>query len=308
MTPSLTSIETLPPLPPRPGNAHKGTFGTVIVVGGCATMPGAPALCASAALRSGAGLVKIAAPATVLPTAIAIEPAATGIVLDGQFDLEQLDLADQRRSAVLAVGPGIGHAQKTGELIGKLIDGPRSLVVDADGLNLLATTGTRRQGPDPPLVMTPHPGEFDRLAQATGITYSPTDPQQRPKAAAALAQIYQAVVVLKGQHTAVSDGQRIYINPTGNPALATAGSGDVLTGLIAALLAQGSGPFNAAILGAHLHGLAGDLWAADHGPSGLRATDLAPLLPRAFEQLRKTQRGVNHEGTKNTKGDTKSEK
>jgi NAD(P)H-hydrate epimerase len=159
-------------------------------------------------------------------------------------------------------------------------------VLDADGLNLLARTGRPRPRGDADIILTPHPGEFARLAKPLGITDSPTDANTRPDAAAKLARAHQGIVLLKGRHTIVTDGERLYINQTGNPALSTAGSGDILTGLIAALLAQGAPAFDAAVLGAYLHGLAADRWAERHGRAGLRAPDLADELPDAFEQHR----------------------
>jgi NAD(P)H-hydrate epimerase len=192
-----------------------------------------------------------------------------------------LDEADRERRAIVAVGPGIGKGKAAGALVGRLLRGKRTMVLDADGLNLLAATGKPRPGGGPAVVMTPHPGEFSRLAEPLGIRPSATDPASRPAAAEKLALAHRAVVVLKGEHTVVCDGEKTYVNSTGNPALATAGSGDVLTGLIAALLAQHMTPFDAAVLGVYLHGLAGDLWSREAGPSGLRAVDLADLLPKA---------------------------
>lgn len=285
----LTTITRVPPPPPRPDDAHKGTFGTVMIVGGCDTMMGAPALCATGALRSGAGLVKVAVPAAVLPVTLGIEPGATGVILseDTADSLHSLDQADRDGRAVLAIGPGMGRSKHAAELLTSLLTGTRPIVLDADGLNLLAATGEARPQPGPPLVMTPHPGEYRRLAQPLGITPDPTDPATRPAAAAQLAAAHRCVVVLKGQHSVVSDGRQVYVNHTGNPALATAGSGDVLTGVIASLIGQGMAPFDAAVLGVHLHGLAADLWAKQHGTSGLTARDLADLLPDAFQQHRR---------------------
>lgn len=284
----LRVIETIPPVPPRPDDAHKGTFGTVIVVGGCATIMGAPALCASGALRSGAGLVRIAASGSVLPVAIGIEPGATGVVLgdDVSGAIYSIEQADPQHKAVLAVGPGMGRSEPSGRLVSELLVGTRTIVLDADGLNQWAASNQRRPRPGPSLVMTPHPGEFVALAQGLGITASPTRPDQRRVAASQLARAHDAVVVLKGHHTVVSDGQRVYVNRSGNPALATAGSGDVLTGAIAALIAQGMAAFAAAVLGVYLHGVAADVWAAQHGPSGLTARDLADHLPEAFNRHR----------------------
>ena len=284
----LRQITDVPPCPPRPDDAHKGTFGTVIVVGGCPTMIGAPALCAAAALRSGVGLAKLATDAATLSAAITIEPGATGIVLptDPAEAAAAIDAADPGGRAVLALGPGMGLQSHQSGLLIRLLGGPRAAVLDADGLNLLAATGRPRPEAGGDLVMTPHPGEFARLAEPAGVAASPTDPAQRPAAAAALARHHHAVVVLKGRRTIVSDGLVFYENTTGNPALATAGSGDVLAGLIAALLAQSLPPFDAAVLGTYLHGLAADTFAARFGPSGLTAQHLAGLLPEAFQQHR----------------------
>ena len=284
----LAVVSHAPSPPARPDDAHKGTFGTVIVVGGNATMIGAPAICAAAALRTGVGLVKLATMPDVLPFALTIEPGATGIRLDGNVDrqLAALDEADPERRAVLAIGPGLGRDEAARDMVMALLRGKRPAVLDADGLNLLAQQGGPRPTSGPPLVMTPHPGEFKRLAQPLRISASPTDAAQRADAAAQLARAHHAVVLLKGPGTIVTDGVQVYTNGTGNPALATAGSGDVLTGVIASLIAQGQSPFDAASLGAHLHGRAADQWAQCHGPAGLTALTLAQQLPDALQQMR----------------------
>ena len=288
----MQKASAIPAAPPRPIDGHKGTFGTVIVVGGSETMIGAPALCASAALRAGAGLVKIATSVGVLPFTLVIEPSATGIALASGAvrAVSQLQQADPEERAVLAVGPGIGKSRAASALVMKLLRGKRIIVLDADGLNLLAATGKPRPSGEPDLVMTPHPGEFARLAKPLGITAQPKGDAARAAAAAELARRHRAVVVLKGHRTVISDGQRKHINTTGNPALATAGSGDVLTGLIAGLIAQHMPPFDAAVLGVYLHGLAADLWASRFGPSGLTARDLTGLLPETMNRHRKAPR------------------
>jgi NAD(P)H-hydrate epimerase len=242
-------------------------------------MLGAPALCAAAALRGGAGLVKIAAAGELLSSMIEIEPGATGIVLG---DVDAIDAADPDGDAVLAIGPGMGQSDQAAACAAALLRGKRAVVLDADGLNLLSKMGSRLPESLGEKVLTPHPGEFARLCAGVGI-----DQVDREDDAVQLARAHGAVVVLKGQASVITDGQRVLINTTGNPAMATAGSGDVLTGLIAALMAQGMGGFEAAALGAHLHGLAGDLWAKEHGQSGLTAGDLARRLPDAFEQHRR---------------------
>ena len=281
-------MPALPSLPERPDHSHKGTFGTVIVLGGSPTMIGAPAICARAAFRSGAGLVKIATHPQVLRHAISIEPSATGIELDGQCDdmIESIEAADPKGEAVLAVGPGMGTLEQAGQLVRAVLAGQRRVVLDADGLNLLAKSG-QRATPTHELVLTPHPGEFKRLAEPLDIRHSPTDPDERPQAAEALAQAHGAVVVLKGQRTVIHDGRRQHVNDTGNPALATAGSGDVLTGMIAARMAQGLNAYDAAVLGTHLHGRAADRWADRHGSAGLLARELADELPTTMREMRR---------------------
>jgi NAD(P)H-hydrate epimerase len=282
----MDQVTAIPAPPARPDDAHKGTFGTVIVVGGCATMIGAPAICATAALRGGVGLCKIATEPRVLPFVLSVQPSATGIELGD--DATVIDHADPAGRAVLAIGPGLSTAQRAAGLIEPLLFAPhhaRPYVLDADGLNLLAETG-RRLNNGVPRVLTPHPGEFRKLAQPLGITHDSTDETQRPDAAGELATLHRSTVVLKGHRTVVSDGQRVFMNDTGNAALATAGSGDVLTGLIAALLAQGMDAFDAAVLGVHAHGLAADNWAQQFGASGMTAMDLAERAPAALHTLR----------------------
>ncbi len=276
---------TLPALLQRPVDGHKGTFGTVVVVGGSWNMVGAPALAAGAALRSGCGLAKIAAPTRVVPFCLSIEPCATGIALPGPRErVQPFSVIDQsaRQSDVLAVGPGMGIGPWQAHLVEAILGQPRSVVLDADGLNNLAAHFERFRQPHCPLVITPHPGEAQRLAEAIGIRFDPISHEGRADAAIQLAEACHAVVVLKGNHTVVTDGAHVHVNETGNVALATAGSGDVLTGLVASLIAQGMGAFEGAALGAHLHGLAGDLWAEQHGPMGMTARELLALVPQAF--------------------------
>jgi len=289
-------------LPLRPAAGHKGTFGTVIVVGGSSGYIGAPALCATAALRTGVGLARIAAPPQILPFALTIEPSATGIARDANPTeaLNALNLADPDHRAVLAIGPGLGQNSGLQELVVTLLAGRRPVILDADGLNNLAAALCRDPQLLPvhhsvtrPLILTPHPGEFSRLATPLGITASPPDPAPRADAAGQLARACQAIVVLKGPHTVIADGQGHVLNRTGNVALATAGTGDVLTGVIASLLAQGCSAWDAAVLGAHLHGFAADLWARRHGQAGLAAMDLAHLLPDALAGCHRSSRRVS---------------
>ena len=289
----MKQVDYIPQPPPRPAGSHKGTFGTVIIVGGSETMVGAPALAARAALRSGAGLVKIACPASVLAHVLTVEPSATGIALGTEPGdaLAQIDLADPHGRAVLAVGPGLGQDQAKGELVEQLLAGSRPVVLDADGLNLLAkrlATPGRPVTITAPLALTPHPGEFARLAQRLGIYSDPVNPAERRDAACQLAEQLGAVVLLKGHRTVIAEPGRFAVNPTGNAALATAGSGDVLTGMVASLIGQGMDLFNAARLGAYVHGLAADQWAKQHGLRGLRAIELTDWLPRAYSMVPRT--------------------
>jgi ADP-dependent NAD(P)H-hydrate dehydratase len=282
-------IDAPPPPPARPADGHKGTFGTVIVVGGSPTMIGAPALTASAALRTGCGLVKLMTRPEVLPWCLTIEPSATGApvsYLDDEADVERY-LAQGQERKVLAIGPGMGTGARQRLAVQMLLAQPFAAVIDADGLNNLAAIEERPLPRQHALVMTPHPGEFKRLAAAADIDLDPVDPSQRTAAAAALALRHHAVVVLKGRRTVVTDGHRVYVNTTGNPALATAGSGDVLTGAIASFMAQGMEAMSAAVLGVYVHGSAADLWAAHRGAVGLAARDLAALMPDALELHRK---------------------
>lgn len=284
MTDAVPATPGLPALPARPDDAHKGTFGTVVVVGGSPEMIGAPALAAGAALRIGCGLAKIATLRTIMPHCLTIEPSATGI----GFDYDGRDAATdtiERRLAdgdVLAVGPGIGVGARQQDLIAGLLRMGRTVVLDADGLTNLTAMRDATLVPRCPLVLTPHPGEFRRLGDAAGVHDDPTDPAQRPNAAMRLAKAFNAVVVLKGRHTVIADEQHYVLNQTGNAALATAGTGDVLTGMIAGLIAQGMKRFEAATLAAHLHGLAADLWAAEYGPAGLTARTLIEWIPKAM--------------------------
>jgi ADP-dependent NAD(P)H-hydrate dehydratase len=279
-------ITALPALPIRPSDGHKGTFGTVIVAGGSLFMPGAPALAATAALRIGAGLCKVLSSRAALGAILPIQPSCTGLPWDAaapvQATLDLLESVDPYNKAIIAFGPGLGLEDHALLLLKHLLKGKRPIVLDADGLTLLSRHIPYRIKPGPSLVLTPHPGEFSRLAKALEINLSPIDSEERPAAAGALARALSAVVVLKGQHSVVTDGTHFYLNQTGNPAMATAGSGDVLTGVISGLIAQGLPTLDAAILGAHLHGLAGDLWAADHGDAGLLAMELTGRLPAAM--------------------------
>jgi NAD(P)H-hydrate epimerase len=287
MSRSTTIVEQLPKLPPRLAASNKGSFGRVLVAAGCRGMSGAAVLCGSAALRGGAGLVRVAVPHEILPIVAAANPCYLTAPLpqdaDGRIDRSALDplLELIAASTVTAVGPGLGQGPGITELIGSLVErSDRPLVLDADALNAICPDPGRLLSRRAPVFLTPHPGEFARL-----LGRSVAEVQaQRQELAARFAADHGVIVVLKGHGTVVSDGRQLYVNPTGNPGMATGGTGDVLTGLIAALLAQGLDPFAASQLGVYWHGLAGDLARDDLGEIALIASDLLDYLPRAIQK------------------------
>ncbi len=297
----------LPRLPARPVDGHKGTFGTVCVLGGQAGGPrimiGGPALSALAALRAGAGLAVLAVPAPLVTSALSIAPSATGLSLptDERGALRPAAVAELLDEHLehfdcLAVGPGLGAEAQQQQIMTRLVGRERPpLVIDADAINALAGVAAFDRDLRAAAVFTPHPGEYARLARALGIDADPVDSERRPAAAQMLAQRIGCVVVLKGAGTVVSDGISTWTNSSGNPALATAGTGDVLTGVIAGLVAQYAsrpeGPLNlydCARIGVYAHGLAADRWRdANSGTeSGMLADDLLSELPGALASLR----------------------
>lgn len=273
----------------RPADAHKGHFGRIVVVGGSAGMIGAPALAANAALRGGAGLVQIAAPARVQPFIAILAPCATSVPLacdeEGNLSAEARDrlLEVVGQCDIVAAGPGLGRGEAIATLIMALLEeGDRPMVIDADGLNALARVPRWWERARVQAVLTPHPGEMKRLLTSAGLEAGLVE--QRREAAERFASQTGQIVVLKGAGTVVTDGATTYINTTGNPGMATGGSGDVLTGLIAALMGQSLRPLEAAMLGVYLHGRAGDLGAAEKGQVSLTAWDLLEYLPEAIQQ------------------------
>ncbi|MBT8086914.1 MAG: NAD(P)H-hydrate dehydratase [Gammaproteobacteria bacterium] len=253
-------------LPRRPRDAHKGDFGHVLVVGGGAGMPGAVRLCGEAALRVGSGLVSIATDPSHAALLSATRPELMSHAIEQPADLEPL-LA---RADVIAFGPGLGQSPWASELFDLLRGNELPAVWDADALNWLAqlpdTCGHR--------IITPHPGEAARLLDTTTADVQ----EDRPKAATALAQGYGGIAVLKGAKTLVAgDGDDIWMCTSGNPGMAAPGMGDVLTGVIAGLLAQGLTVHEAALVGVEVHARAGDR-AAGNAERGLLASDLLAAL------------------------------
>ncbi|MCP4836390.1 MAG: NAD(P)H-hydrate dehydratase [Phycisphaera sp.] len=311
MTDAGTRIENEPVLPHRFPGGHKGTFGTTLVVGGSTSprlMVGAPSLAARGALRSGCGLAIVATPerlatavasllpeSTVLPLPVddAVGPAAVSCCLEAA-----------REAHAVVCGCGLGVPDGIASLVEAIVDlEERPRVLDADGLNAIAAAGRRSMRG--PIVLTPHPGEWSRLARSVGIQADPLHDERRPLAAASLARSLDAgggpvVVVLKGARTVVADGERWWRCDRVNPALATGGSGDVLAGVIGGLLAQfhpragarandqARDAFELACLGVELHSRAGLAWSRSNGDAGLLAHELADSIPEARRLLQST--------------------
>jgi NAD(P)H-hydrate epimerase len=279
-------IESIPKLRPRAIDAHKGDFGKVCIIAGSVGMSGAAALAGRSALRAGAGLVRVATPKSVLPIVASIEPSFTTIALPedsaGRISAKAINtiLDAVSENDAVAFGPGVGISGALQSVLDALLEqeGLR-LLIDADGLNNLTRIKDWPARLKAKLILTPHPGEMKRLWSAL---FREPLPSERRQQAAQLAQRTKSVVALKGAGTVVTDGEKIYINKTGNPGMATAGSGDVLTGVITALMGQGLSNFDAAVLGVYIHGLAGDIAAEKIGQVSLMATDIIGTLGDAF--------------------------
>lgn len=276
-------------LPVRAPDAYKGSCGSVLVVGGSVGLTGAPAMTARAALRSGAGLVTLALPEGLndimevkLTEVMTIPlPQTAGRSLAASSAHRVLELYGAYDA--VALGPGAGTDPGTIDALRRLaggIDAP--LVLDADGLNAIAGETAILEGRSYPAVLTPHPGEMARLLERDKSSIQ----ADRTGAAAEAASAWNAVVVLKGAGTVIAEpGGDVFINPTGNAGMATAGMGDALTGVIASFMAQGLAPFEAAVAGVYYHGHAGDLAAQMEGMVGLTAGDVIRHLPLALRGL-----------------------
>ncbi|MHC4069299.1 MAG: NAD(P)H-hydrate dehydratase [Planctomycetota bacterium] len=282
----MQQIENIPRLKPRAADAHKGDFGKVVIIAGSIGMSGAAALAGRSALRAGAGLVRVAVPKSVLPIVTSIEPSFTTVPLaedgTGRISVKAtnaiLDIAGE--NDVLAFGPGVGTSGELRSVLESLIGQEKlRLLIDADGLNNLSGIKNWPDKVKADLILTPHPGEMKRLW--AGLFREPLA-SERGEQAAQLAKRSGTIVTLKGAGTVVTDGEKVYVNKTGNPGMATAGSGDVLTGVITALAGQGLSNFDAAVLGCYIHGLAGDIAAEKTGQISLIATDIIDVLPDAF--------------------------
>ncbi|MFA5292876.1 MAG: NAD(P)H-hydrate dehydratase [Phycisphaerae bacterium] len=282
-------IKNIPKIKPRAIDTHKGDFGKVCIIAGSVGFSGAAAIAGKSALRSGAGLVRVAVPQSILPIVAAIEPCYTTISLaedsSGKIGAKAIDavLKAVEENDIVAFGPGVGVANGVKAVLENLLrlEGLR-LLIDADGLNNLAALKNWPDINKANLILTPHPGEMKRLWD--GLLRKP-EPVDRGAVAAEFAKAAKAVVVLKGHETVVADAEKIYVNTTGNPGMATAGAGDVLTGIIAAMCGQGFDNFDASVSGVYVHGLAGDLAAEEKCQISLIATDIMDYLPQAFKAV-----------------------
>ena len=276
----------------RPSDSHKGDFGRVLAIGGSQGMSGAIGLSGLSALRSGSGLVKVAVPESVQALISALNPCLMTIGCMGEGDFfhgaslgslsHHSEWAD-----VVAIGPGMGRGEAQKWILKNLyakIQQP--MVVDADGLNTLSDAEVDLSEHEGQRVLTPHPGEFQRL-----VGSKITRRSELEERAVELAKSANVVVVLKGKGTLVTDGQQTFKNESGNPGMATAGSGDVLTGVITSLIGQGLSPYDASCVGVSAHGAAGDFAAESVGEASLIATDIIEFLPNAFKRLANTAGG-----------------
>lgn len=276
----LNHKQVLSILPDREVDAHKGDFGKILLLCGSKGYTGAAYLAAMGALRSGAGLVFLGVPESIYQIeAVKLNEAIVFSLPDEAGKLSVLAIPEilahlPKMDAVL-IGPGLGQSDGAFQVVREVLTTASCpVVLDADGINLIAAHKDLVRGRTAPTILTPHAGEFGRLGG---------NPQERTMAAETMAKELGCTMLLKGHHTVITDGVTTYINPTGNPGMAVGGSGDVLAGIITALLGQGVSPLEAAACGAWLHGAAGDVCAAEIGQYGMLPTDMLHVLPRLLK-------------------------
>jgi NAD(P)H-hydrate epimerase len=289
MATSITPDRVHALLPERPTIGHKGTFGHVFVIAGSRGLSGAVKLAVEGALRSGAGLVTAGVPeplADIAATSLLegmtyMLPANTGESLSHTAVTPALEFARDKSAVVL--GPGLSKHPETRRFVLEFVPNcPVPLVIDADGLNCLSADPTVLTSAASPCLLTPHPGEMARLTKRTTAEVQAT----REAMTTLFARSHSCTVALKGKNTVVSDPLGgTYVNPTGNAGMATAGTGDVLAGLLGGLLAQGMKAIDAALLGVYLHGLAGDLAAEARTERGMISRDLLEAVPEAWKHI-----------------------
>ena len=268
-------------LPDRDENAHKGDFGKVLLLCGSRGYTGAAALAAMGALRSGAGLVELGVPESIyaieackLTEAIVLPLPDDGGKLGASALSEIMELLPKMDTVL--IGCGLGQSEGTWAVVRGVLEAfPGPVVVDADGINVLAGHMDILRERHAPTILTPHAGEFARIGGSNEA--------ERVAETERFAREYGCILLLKGHHTVISDGEETYVNQTGNPGMAVGGSGDVLSGIIAGLLGQGIDPLTAAACGAWLHGKAGDICAEEIGQYGMLPTDMVEVLPRLLK-------------------------
>ncbi|MCC8166725.1 MAG: NAD(P)H-hydrate dehydratase [Planctomycetes bacterium] len=285
MTPA--NLNELPPLPGRTPDSHKGDYGRVLVIAGSAGMTGAGAMSCLASLRSGVGVVLWALPKSLNTVGESMFPEIMTLPIPDTpsgapaMDAREILVEAARETNCVVLGPGLPVAGDTGELMRLLI--PEifpTLIIDGGAFSAIGTDFMiirKRQGPT---IITPHPGEMGRITGKTGAQVQ----EKRQDFAVKYAKHSGAIVALKGKGTIVTDGTSVDVNESGNAGMSTAGSGDILCGVISALVGQGLPPFEATKLGVYLHGLAGDIAAEELGMHGVIASDIAARLPAAFRQ------------------------
>lgn len=280
-------------LPHRPVFANKGTFGKVLVIAGSINFPGSAYLTSVAAARVGVGLVTLAVPKIIFSEMVKKVTEVTLIPLedtDGYINNEALSVVEGKiiNYDVLIIGPGIGQNEQTGEFLDELFKNIKTMnklkvVIDADGLNILAKNDTWWKDLSHDYILTPHPGEMGRLANLT------IDEIQKDRVGISkkFAKLWNKIIVLKGANTVIASPDGIVaVSPFASPVLATAGTGDVLTGCIGGFLAQGLNQFDASCAGVYIHGLAGELIKEKLGDAGVLASDLLSYLPLAIKQTK----------------------
>ena len=278
---NLDHNQVLKILPDRPDNGHKGTFGKILLLCGSRGYTGAAALAAMGALRTGAGLVYLGVPESIydIEAVKLTEPVIIPLSDDeGTYSAEAIVqiLGLMKGKDAVLVGPGIGQTEGAYTVVKAVLQnfsGP--VVLDADGINVMAAHKDILRERTAPTILTPHDGEFIRFGGVLS--------DDRIESALGLALDLGVVVLLKGHRTVITDGRKSYVNTTGNPGMATGGSGDVLAGVITSLLGQGVAPLEAAACGAWLHGAAGDICAREIGQYGMLPTDMVNVLPRLLK-------------------------
>ena len=267
-------------LPDRPADSHKGDFGRILLLCGSRGYTGAAALAARGALRSGAGLVFLGVPESIYAIeAVKLDEPVVFPLPDEGGRLSEAAvpeiLARLCNMDAVLIGPGLGQSAGTFQVVKTVLETyPGPVVLDADGINVMAAHMDILRGRTAPTIVTPHPGEFARMGGRSG---------NRLDAAVEMARDLGIIVVLKGHGTVITDADTVYVNPTGNPGMAVGGSGDVLAGIVVSFLGQGIAPLEAAACAAWVHGAAGDICAREKGQYGMLPGDMVEVLPRLLK-------------------------